>query len=344
MAETVTEEDSVLERSVVDDDYGLRPSDFFVKHKWKIEKFSENKKREIRSSPFETGGFKWYILIYPQGCDVSNHLSLFLRVANEDQLFPGWSHLAQFTIALKNRDPKKTKFADTIHRFCKKEHDWGWKCFIELPKLHEGYIHESDSLIIDAQVQFIREWFMILGFSFGVFWLGMDQNTRRRMSREKMDVILKRAVNRFFIEEEVTSTLLMDSFYSGLKAIESQTKTKKAKELPAPMVSVDKDMFVLVDDLLLLVERAAAEPLPPIYDKGPQNRTMDGINSEEVIKEANEHDERHLTELGRRTLEMCVLVHIRKNIDDAYERAIAHEELIRKEATEIEKKSKKKQE
>jgi hypothetical protein len=80
-----------------------------------------------------------YILIYPQGCDVCNHLSLFLCVANHDKLLPGWfnvlcvifdtlhdsfimifkwfafisgwSHFAQFTIAVINRDPKKSKYS-----------------------------------------------------------------------------------------------------------------------------------------------------------------------------------------------------------------------------------------
>lgn len=105
------------------------------------------------------------------------------------------------------------------------------------------------------------------------------------MSREKMDVILKGVVKQFFIDKEVTSTLVMDSLYSGLKALESQTKNKKArsrlldaKELPAPVVSVDKDMFVLVDDVLSLLERVALEPLPPPKDgKAPQNRTKVGF-------------------------------------------------------------------
>jgi len=30
-----------------------------------------------------------YILVYPNGCDVSNHLSLFLCVADYDKLLPG---------------------------------------------------------------------------------------------------------------------------------------------------------------------------------------------------------------------------------------------------------------
>jgi hypothetical protein len=99
------------------------------------------------------------------------------------------------------------------------------------------------------------------------------------MSREKTDVILKVVVKHFFIEKEVTSTLVMDSLFSGLKALEGHASKKgwvkllDSEEIPAPIVRVEKDMFVLVDDVLPLLERAAIEPLPPKYDKGPQNRT-----------------------------------------------------------------------
>ncbi len=121
-----------------------------------------------------------YILVYPQGCDVCNHLSLFLCVADYDRLLPGWSHFAQFTIAVINKDPKKSKYsgtsrqthalfvqthvleqltfsvwcADTLHRFCKKEHDWGWKKFMELSKVLDGFT-VADTLVIKAQVQVI---------------------------------------------------------------------------------------------------------------------------------------------------------------------------------------------
>ncbi|GAB4850984.1 hypothetical protein Ancab_030280 [Ancistrocladus abbreviatus] len=161
---------------------------------------------------------------------------------------------------------------DTLHRFWKKEHDWGWKKFMELSKVSDGFV-EADTLIIKAQVQVIREKadrpFRCLycqyrrelvrvyltnveqicrrfveerrgklgklledksrWSSFCTFWLGIDQNSRRRMSKEKMDMILKVIVNQFFIEQEVTSTLVMDSLYSGLKALESQSKCKKVK-------------------------------------------------------------------------------------------------------------------
>lgn len=44
--------------------------------------------------------------------------------------------------------------ADTLHRFCKKEHDWGWKKFMELNKVLDGFT-VADTLVIKAQVQVI---------------------------------------------------------------------------------------------------------------------------------------------------------------------------------------------
>ncbi len=108
------------------------------------------------------------------------------------------------------------------------------------------------------------------------------------MSREKTDVILKVLVKHFFVEKEVTSTLVMDSLYTGLKALEYQSKGKKGRtiadldELPAPMIHVDMDMFVLASDVIDLLERAALEPLPcqpvsPKDDKCSQSRMKVGI-------------------------------------------------------------------
>ncbi|KAI8561046.1 hypothetical protein RHMOL_Rhmol04G0305700 [Rhododendron molle] len=394
-----------------DNDFGPKPCELYGKYTWKIDKFSQINKRELRSNAFEVGGYKWYILIYPQGCDVCNHLSLFLCVANHDKLLPGWSHFAQFTIAVVNKDPKKSKYSDTLHRFWKKEHDWGWKKFMELSKVLDGFI-DADTLIIKAQVQVIRERadrpFRCLDCqyrrelvrvyltnveqicrrfvedrrsklgkliedkarwsSFCAFWLGIDQNARRRMSREKTDLILRVVVKHFFIEKEVTSTLVMDSLYSGLKALEGQAKSKNgrgksedAEDSPVPIVRIDKDMFILVEDVLLLLERAALEPLPPKDDKGPQTRMKDGGSGEDMSKDSIERDERRLTELGRRTIEIFVLAHVfSSKIEVAYQEAVAlkrQEELIREEAAwlaeteqkakrgaaEKEKKSKKKQ-
>ena len=45
---------------------------------------------------------------------------------------------------------------------------------------------------------------------------------------------------------------------------------QEAEETPAPIVCVEKDPFVLVEDIFLLFERVVAEPLPPKDEKGPQ--------------------------------------------------------------------------
>ncbi|XXG77664.1 hypothetical protein AAC387_Pa08g1773 [Persea americana] len=367
-----------------DDICGAKPSELYGKFTWKIEQFPQITKRELRSNAFEVGSYKWYILIYPQGCDVCNHLSLFLCVANHEKLLPGWSHFAQFTIAVVNKDPKKSKYSDTLHRFWKKEHDWGWKKFMELSKVNDGFI-VSDTLVIKAQVQVIREKarrpFRCLDCqyrrelvrvylsnvelicrrfveekrgalgkliedkvrwsSFHAFWFGVDQNARRHLSRDKQDAILKDVVKSFFIEKEVTSTLVMDSLYSGLRALECQNRNKKGteklvemEETSDPIVFVEKDMFVLADDALALLERAAMEPLPPKDEKGPQNRTKEGSSGDDFNKDSIERDERRLTELGRRTVEIFVLAHIFSKIEAAYQDAVAlrrQEELIREE-------------
>lgn len=49
-----------------------------------------------------------YILVYPQGCDVCNHLSLFLCVADYDKLLPGASPQLETTrmgVATRSKAP-----------------------------------------------------------------------------------------------------------------------------------------------------------------------------------------------------------------------------------------------
>ncbi|KAL8241228.1 hypothetical protein R6Q59_014583 [Mikania micrantha] len=367
-----------------DRDRGLKSSELYGKYTWKIEKFSQTNNRELRSNSFEIGGYKWYILIYPQGCDVFNYISIFLCAADHDKLLPGWSHLAQFTVSVVNKDPKKSKYSDTLHRFWKKEHDWGWKKFMKSSIVLDGFV-DADTLIIKAQVQVIRERadrpFQCLHYqyrrellcvylpnveqicrcfveekrgrlekliedkfrwsSFCNFWSGINKKSRHQMSQEKSDVILSKILKQFFIEKVVTSTLVMDSLHSGLKALEHQTKNNKLKgkcdteEMPIlPIVQMKSDTFILVDDLLLLLKRVAIEPLPPKDEKDSKNCTEDGGSGYDSIKEPIDRVERRLTGLGRRTVETFILAHIFSKIEVAYKEFISvkrQEELIREE-------------
>merc|ERR1719235_2139081 len=249
---------------------GPRPSDLYGKFTWKIENFSEISKRELRSNVFEVGNYKWYILVYPQGCGVCNHLSLFLCVADYDKLLPGWSHFAQFTIAVVNKDPKKSKYSDTLHRFCKKEHDWGWKKFMELSKVLDGFT-VLDTLVIKAQVQVIRDRISrpfrcldpqyrrelvrvyltnVEGIcrrfveehrerlarlrddmdSFRGFWEGLPDHHRALLSNEQADIVFKAIVKRFFNEKEVTSTLVMDALHAGCRTLDVENQAAAQAE------------------------------------------------------------------------------------------------------------------
>ncbi|KAL0034960.1 hypothetical protein WJX79_002641 [Trebouxia sp. C0005] len=250
--------------SYLEDDEEPQPHGLYGKFTWKIENFSEISKRELRSTVFEVGSYKWYILVYPQGCDVCNHLSLFLCVADYDKLLPGWSHFAQFTIAVVNKDPKKSKYSDTLHRFCKKEHDWGWKKFMELSKVLEGFT-VANTLVIKAQVQVIRDRpslpFRCLDpqyrrelvrvyltnvegicrrfvdekresllhmkettASFKAYWASQTANDKKALVQHKGSDMLKGLVKRFFNEKEVTSTLVMDALFSGCKQVEEASR------------------------------------------------------------------------------------------------------------------------
>ncbi|KAL0737052.1 hypothetical protein Bca4012_013262 [Brassica carinata] len=356
------------------DENGSKHAELYGKHTWKIENYSENYKRELRSDVFDAGGYKWYISIYPTRWDDCNHLAVYLCLTNHEELRPGWSHFAQYTLALMNKDPQKSRYL--VNQFQKKERDWGWSKFIELHKLHEGYIHDLDSLIIKAKVQVIRERWTDLSAAFLVstggnlsgfssFWVQLDQNTRRKMSLEKMDVVLNLAARIFFVMRQGTSTLMMDSLYSGWKAIEGQTKKKISRQrqmdnvelpaAPAPIVSVDQDMFVLVDDLLPLMQRTVFAPFRIKEVNGSQNPSKVGDVGGEYSKEAIVRDESRLTEVGRRTMEILVLAHIYSNkVKVAYKEDFAlmmQEKLIHEEeeekakrgTIEKERKSKKKQ-
>jgi hypothetical protein len=183
--------------------------------------------------------------------------------------------------------------------------------------------------------------------SFRAFWLSIDPATKRRMSREKTDTILKVLVKHFFAEKEVTSTLVMDSMYSGLKSLEYQSMNKKCflsngdeVWVPYPMVYIDQDTFMLADDVVTLIERAVSDTWPqqtaPAKDeKGSQNRTKEGNSGEDFSSVHHyDRDDRRLTELGRRTVEFFALIQIFSRVEVAHQEAVAlrrQEELIREE-------------
>jgi len=120
---------------------------------WTIEHFSTWKKKQY-SEIFTVGGYKWRLLIYPEGKGV-DQLSLFLDVADSETLPSGWSKYAYFILAVVSQiHPKLTIKKETEHTFDAKASDWGYKSFIPLRDVHDptkGYVVD-DTLIVEAEV------------------------------------------------------------------------------------------------------------------------------------------------------------------------------------------------
>ncbi|KAK4421520.1 TNF receptor-associated factor1b [Sesamum alatum] len=232
-----------------DDDGGPKPSELYGKYTWKIDKFSQINKRELRSNAFEGESDR------PFRC-----LDMSFRGTCTSIVFDKCENKS-VGVLLKN----------------------------ERANTRKGLIEDK-----------VR-WSKLL-----CFLAGMDQSSRRRMSREKAESILKGK----YLEAEDLPFLLFES----------------------------RRYVRLVDDVCCCLRRAAIEPLPPKDEKGPQNRTKDGSAGEEFSKDSIERDERRLTELGRRTIEIFVLAHISGG-------SLACRESSKKQgvAVDKEKKSKKKQ-
>ncbi|CAL4988863.1 unnamed protein product [Urochloa decumbens] len=123
------------------------------------------------------------------------------------------------------------------------------------------------------------------------FWLGTDPSTRQQLTRENTDTILRLLVKYFFVEKEVTSTLLMDSLYAGLKVMKQVCKNTEdmvdiqwpgkydSRSSPVVIIDKDNDMFVLAGDVILLLERVA------LLDSGSHQPSADCRSSENSTKE-----------------------------------------------------------
>eukprot|EP00890_Picochlorum_soloecismus_P004640 jgi/Picsp_1/5177/NSC_02540-R1_protein len=373
------------------------PHTLYGSFTWKVPNFRDVSKRELKSSAFSVGPYKWYILVYPNGCDVSNHLSLFLCVADYDKLLPGWSHFAQFTIAVVNKDPKKSKYSDTLHRFCKKEHDWGWKKFMELGKMADGFV-DKDTLTIKVQVQVIKDrqtapfrtldshyrrelirvylsniegivrrfvegkkQFVETLLSKGLtkYWEDLKVEEKKKLSFTQAAPLFKLFNKKFFNEKEVTSTLMMDAAYCGMKVLDlhytKSTGTSKGKdESEEPesfkaylkdlkcniVLDSSKNIFLFENDALEELQKFVQNPsrLYPFEDRsndGASSAKADNGKEIDLPRDIAERDELKLVDLARHILEVFAISHIAEhNIEKAWTEAEVirrQEELIREE-------------
>ncbi|KAL8095028.1 hypothetical protein AgCh_036497 [Apium graveolens] len=120
---------------------------------WPIRNFSRLSDK-VYSNNFVCGGFKWRVLIFPNGNNV-DFLSMYLDVADALSLPYGWTSRAQFRMSVINHiDPKHSVKKEAEHTFHARESDWGFTSFMPLSELYDpnkGFL-VRDTCFIEADV------------------------------------------------------------------------------------------------------------------------------------------------------------------------------------------------
>ncbi|KAG7634865.1 MATH/TRAF domain [Arabidopsis suecica] len=128
------------------------------KFSWVIKNFSSLQSEKIYSDQFVIDGCRWRLLAFPKGNDTkSDHLSLYLDVAESESLPCGWRRHAQFSFTIVNHIPEKcSQRKETIHWFCEKVSDWGFTNMvplIELKAKDSGFLVKGElKIVVEIEV------------------------------------------------------------------------------------------------------------------------------------------------------------------------------------------------
>lgn len=116
------------------------------------------KKAEYSSTTVDDHGNRWRLIVYVNGNGraSNHHLSLFLQVADADDLPFGWKKAVSYVLTLEHPSGSNLGYAkrnpDKTFKLCPKAIDWGWSQFITSDRIQqEGYV-TNDSLTVRASV------------------------------------------------------------------------------------------------------------------------------------------------------------------------------------------------
>ncbi|KAI6673924.1 hypothetical protein NL676_001830 [Syzygium grande] len=108
------------------------------KYTWKITNFTSLTQKKYYSEVFTLCDNAWRILIFPKGNN-TDHLSIYLDVANSVELPYGWNRSAHFRMTLVDQNNYSySRIKETEHNFNARESDWGFTSFIPLSERFEG--------------------------------------------------------------------------------------------------------------------------------------------------------------------------------------------------------------
>ncbi|XP_024039476.1 ubiquitin carboxyl-terminal hydrolase 12 [Citrus clementina] len=135
----------------------------------KIKSFSVLAEKAVdekyESGAFEAGGYKWKLVLYPNGNkskNVQDHISLYLAVADTSSVTLGWEVYAVFRLFLLDQNQDNYLVVQDAmgkeRRFNGLKLEWGFDQFIPLKAFNDasnGYLVE-DTCIFGAEV-FVKE-------------------------------------------------------------------------------------------------------------------------------------------------------------------------------------------
>ncbi|KAG0340189.1 hypothetical protein BG004_006523 [Podila humilis] len=131
---------------------------------WDITDWAALKSR-VTGPEFEIGGYKWRILLFPQGNNDKDHCAIYLDSAEPNNAQdPNWHVCAHFAILMSNPGDPTVYIPHTAnHRFTAAEADWGFSRFHELRKLETPIDHrgvppiENGRTVITAYVRVYKD-------------------------------------------------------------------------------------------------------------------------------------------------------------------------------------------
>ncbi|CAA2972127.1 RESTRICTED TEV MOVEMENT 3-like [Olea europaea subsp. europaea] len=133
----------------------------------KIQNFSQLAKNKIEpyhSNDFEAGGYKWKLLVYPNGNKdkgITDHISLYLAITQVESLLPGWEIRATFRLFLLDQNEDNYFILEDIagKRFRRMKLEWGFNKFVPLTIFNDpekGYL-VNDTCMFGADIYVTRE-------------------------------------------------------------------------------------------------------------------------------------------------------------------------------------------
>lgn len=137
---------------------------------WDIKDWRALDKR-VTGPEFEIGGYKWRILLFPQGNNVLDQVAVYLDSAEpKEQQDPNWHVCAQFALLMSNPDDPTVYTSHTAnHRFTVDEADWGFTRFHEIRKL-ETPMDQRGLPLIDKGRTIITAYVRVYNDPTGVLW------------------------------------------------------------------------------------------------------------------------------------------------------------------------------